>query len=334
MNRFSLPLIITVFLFHCSNAQNPLIKLWDHRYGGTGNEKLSVFRETKDRGFVLGGVSSSAISGDKSQPSWDNTLDYWIVKIDAQGTKEWDKRFGGTRKDELTAIQQTSDGGYIIASASASDSSFDKTDFCRGGIDFWIIKIDSSGNVLKQNTIGGDTVDSPVSIHPTPDGGLLVFGTSRSNVSFEKRDSKSNDLSVYEKDVIKHGGELLGSPVLITKKGDVNLYMIQNKDGIQEIRFDQEFGSAPDCCKNTIQVAAGDPMDDARCLDYNGYKADGVNRPKSDPLSFVNFVGSDCSIAVVNFNCGLDHYNGGCFQNHEGVICSTLIGHQSTYHTH
>jgi len=155
-----------------------------------------------------------------------------------------------------------------------------------------------------------------------------------SNVSFEKRDSKSNDLSVYEKDVIKHGGELLGSPVLITKKGDVNLYMIQNKDGIQEIRFDQEFGSAPDCCKNTIQVAAGDPMDDARCLDYNGYKADGVNRPKSDPLSFVNFVGSDCSIAVVNFNCGLDHYNGGCFQNHEGVICSTLIGHQSTYHTH
>ncbi|MBL0053996.1 MAG: hypothetical protein IPP29_22155 [Bacteroidetes bacterium] len=52
----------------------------------------------------MGGYSWSGISGDKTQPSW-GVRDYWIVKIDSLGNKQWDKRFGGTSIDWLNSLQ-------------------------------------------------------------------------------------------------------------------------------------------------------------------------------------------------------------------------------------
>jgi PKD repeat protein len=197
MKRFSLFLITTFFLFQFSKAQNPLVKLWDHRYGGTGNEKLSVFHETLDRGFILGGTSSSEASGDKTQSAWDNTLDYWIVKTDMQGNKIWDKRFGGTRKDELTALQQTSDGGYILGGFSNSGISGDKTQanwdpnisIANPTNDYWIVKTDSLGNKQWDKRFGGIYDDRLTSLQQTDDGGFILGGFSGSDISGDKTEA-------------------------------------------------------------------------------------------------------------------------------------------------
>src|SRR5215216_5941777 len=123
-------LVIHILIFLGTKAQNSLVKQWDYRYGGTYDETITSFQQTSDQGFILGGSSLSGMSGDKSQQNWSgvNTFtDYWIIKTDSAGIKLWDKRFGGTSTDELYALQQTADGGYILGGGSNSYISGDKT---------------------------------------------------------------------------------------------------------------------------------------------------------------------------------------------------------------
>lgn len=126
-------------------GQNPLVKMWDKDFGGSDYDELHIIHQTIDGGFILGGFSLSGITGDKTQPSWGG-YDYWILKIDSLGNKQWDKRFGGSGGDWLGSIQQTVDGGYIIGGYSGSGVSGDKTQPCWGAFDFWIVKLDSIGN--------------------------------------------------------------------------------------------------------------------------------------------------------------------------------------------
>ncbi|MBL0053998.1 MAG: hypothetical protein IPP29_22165 [Bacteroidetes bacterium] len=75
-------LLILFITFYATNlyAQNPLVKQWDKRFGGTGDDELSSLQQTTDGGYILAGYSASGIGGDKTQPSWGN-YDYWIVKM-------------------------------------------------------------------------------------------------------------------------------------------------------------------------------------------------------------------------------------------------------------
>lgn len=165
-------------------------KKWDYRFGGTKDDLLECIKKTTDHGFILGGVSKSGVSGDKSQANWGPAFslnDYWILKIDSLGFKIWDKRFGGTSDDYLTSIQQTTDGGYILAGASFSDANGDKTENRKGGHDYWIVKIDSIGNKQWDKTFGGDRDESLyIEILQTKDGGYIIGGESRSSVSGDK----------------------------------------------------------------------------------------------------------------------------------------------------
>ncbi len=185
-------LLYTFFIItFCSNvfAQAPTLKKWDYRYGGSNNDWFSIFQQTKDTGFILGGFSMSGINGDKSQPNWDITLatyDYWIVKLDSNGIKQWDKTFGGTNSDLLYSLQQTSDGGYILGGISRSPISGDKTDSSRGGYDYWIVKIDSLGIKQWDKTYGGASDDELYSLQQTSDGGYILGGFSNSDSSGEK----------------------------------------------------------------------------------------------------------------------------------------------------
>jgi hypothetical protein len=89
---------------------------------------LALSNKQKDGGYILGGYSYSGIGGDKTEDHWGKygNGDYWIVKTDVNGNKQWDKRFGGTAPDYLFSIQQTMDGGYILGGYSGSGISGDK----------------------------------------------------------------------------------------------------------------------------------------------------------------------------------------------------------------
>ncbi|MCX6276456.1 MAG: T9SS type A sorting domain-containing protein [Bacteroidetes bacterium] len=177
--------IAFALLSRFSLAQSPIAKQWDYRFGGDLYDYLNTFQQTTDGGYILGGYSSSGISGDKTQPSWGN-LDFWIVKTDALGIKQWDKRFGGTGVDYLNAMEQTADGGYILGGNSDSGVGGDKTQPNRGAVDYWIIKTDSLGNKIWDKRYGGTDDEYLVSVLQTSDGGYIIGGYSGSGIGGDK----------------------------------------------------------------------------------------------------------------------------------------------------
>ncbi len=163
------------------------LKLWDARFGGTSVDQLTCLQQTKDGGYILGGISFSGIGGDKTQAS-QGSSDYWIVKINAKGKKQWDADFGGTSFDELHSLQQTADGGYILGGASFSNISGDKTQNTKGGKDFWIVKIDSNGVKQWDADFGGDKFEELFTIQQSKEGGYIMGGYSLSGVNGDKTD--------------------------------------------------------------------------------------------------------------------------------------------------
>src|SRR5205085_5368762 len=101
-----------------------------------------------DGGFLLGGSSGSGIGGDKSEPNrgTDNSSDYWIVKIDKNGNKLWDKTYGGNGPDLLSAVVATEDGGYLLAGSCIASRGGDKTTGTSRFSEYWIVKVDKEGN--------------------------------------------------------------------------------------------------------------------------------------------------------------------------------------------
>lgn len=122
-------------------------------YWRNSTDLLNDISQTFDGGFIAGGSSFSGISGDKTTPNATN--DGWILKLNATGSIEWQKSIRGNLFDILDNIKQTTDGGYIAGLYSESGIGLDKTAPSQGAYDYWIVKLDASGNIMWQNTIGG-----------------------------------------------------------------------------------------------------------------------------------------------------------------------------------
>ncbi|MBK6484947.1 MAG: T9SS type A sorting domain-containing protein [Chitinophagaceae bacterium] len=161
---------------------------WQNTIGGSGFDYLYSIQQTSDGGYILGGSSSSYISGDKSEASLGGS-DYWVVKLDATGAIQWQNVIGGSGSDDLVSIQQTSDGGYILGGYSYSDISGDKTEASLGSLDYWVVKLDATGAIQWQNTIGGSNYDQLSSIQQTSDGGYILSGYSSSGISGDKTEA-------------------------------------------------------------------------------------------------------------------------------------------------
>ncbi len=160
---------------------------WDKDFGGGQSDWLYSVSQTKDGGYILGGISCSDSDGNKSQPAFDVAYgDYWIIKIDSLGNKEWDKDFGGSGVDRLYNIYQTADGGYILAGNSQSHITGNKLVDTKGGLDSWIIKIDSVGNKIWETDLGGLSSDEMYGFQPTSDGGYIVSGNTFSGIGGDK----------------------------------------------------------------------------------------------------------------------------------------------------
>ncbi len=162
---------------------------WQNTIGGDGGDFLVFIQQTADGGYILGGGSESNISGDKTENSWGGSYDYWVVKLDATGDIQWQNTIGGNAEDGTSSLQQTADGGYIIGGYSASDISGDKTENSLGNNDYWVVKLNASGAIQWQNTIGGNGREYFRSLQQTADGGYILGGESDSNISGDKTEN-------------------------------------------------------------------------------------------------------------------------------------------------
>lgn len=153
--------------------------LWDKSFGGDNSEQLSVIIPTLDGGYLLGGESFSNASGDKSHEHFGGG-DYWVIRINANGNKIWDKTFGGFRSDILKSIVESSDGGYLIGGYSQSGPTGNKTTGSNAKLDYdyWVIKIDHDGNKIWEKTFGRADNDYLRGLVATDDGGYLLAGNT------------------------------------------------------------------------------------------------------------------------------------------------------------
>ena len=138
--------------------------LWTRTYdGGAGWDNGSSVRETSDGGFVIAGVT-----GLRS----DSTGNVWLIRSDASGDTLWTRTFGGTGLDFAESVEQTSDGGFILAGATESPD--------LGSRDVWVIRTDDLGNALWARTYGGVDYEVGYSVRQTADGGFVVAGVTKS----------------------------------------------------------------------------------------------------------------------------------------------------------
>jgi len=168
-------------------------KIWERQFGGRSRDQLKDIAATPDGNYLLGGESSSRISGDKSEANkGSGGPDYWIVKIDEDGNKLWDKTYGGESADNLKAIIVTPDNGFLLGGTFSSGVSGDKSEPFHStslNFDYWIVKIDDSGSKIWDKTFGGNDNDLLQDVIVSPDGSYLLGGWSSSGIGGDKSEA-------------------------------------------------------------------------------------------------------------------------------------------------
>ncbi|WP_138478479.1 CBM96 family carbohydrate-binding protein [Dyadobacter bucti] len=180
---------------------------WDKTFGGSNVDEAKALSPTSDGGFIAGGISYSGAGGDKSQVGRGNA-DYWVVKMRADGTREWDKTFGASGFDYLVTVKQTSDGGYILGGWSQSDAGGDKTDNDRGAAastrgDYWLVKLNAGGVKQWDKTLGGTSAEILKSVIQTSDGGYIVGGVSDSPAGSDKTNPRLGTVNMQDYWIVK-----------------------------------------------------------------------------------------------------------------------------------
>lgn len=149
---------------------------WQKAIGGSAFEEAHSIINTSDGGYMVAGFSTSN-NGDITGNHGSG--DYWVVKLTSSGAVQWQKALGGTNNDEAYSIIQTNDGGYVVAGTSSSNNG-DVT-VNQGGDDYWIVKLNSTGVIQWQKSLGGSNDDQAFSVVKTVDGGYFIAGSSDSN---------------------------------------------------------------------------------------------------------------------------------------------------------
>lgn len=176
---------------------------WQKTYGGSGYDQLETVAQTADGGYIIGGYSTSNISGIKTENNNAGSIDIWILKLDATGNIIWQNTIGGSASDYLGSVDITADGGYIVGAYSYSDISGDKTENHIGDADYWILKLNAAGNIVWQNTIGGTAADYCFRARELSAGGFIVSGSSASQISGDKSEGTVGPGSVTDIWVLK-----------------------------------------------------------------------------------------------------------------------------------
>lgn len=130
--------------------------IWEKTFGGLNDDSGYSIQQTTDGGYIVVGSTKSFGTGDN---------DTYLIKIDADGDKQWEKNFGGSYDDCGYSVQQTTDGSYIIYSGSSGRS---------------ITKVDTDGNQLWQKLL---SVKGGYSVKQTADHGYIVTGHAGSDLN-------------------------------------------------------------------------------------------------------------------------------------------------------
>ena len=138
--------------------------LWTRTFGGASFEWAWYVEETSDHGYVITGYTGSTAHGDR---------DIYLVKLNQDGSFAWDKTYGQEQcAEEAGSAKETTDDGLIVAGYGVGQ-------FGDEGANFYLMKLDASGNLLWDEDYDYDTTtDYGSDVCQTLDGGFILVGSS------------------------------------------------------------------------------------------------------------------------------------------------------------
>jgi len=218
-------------------------KEWEKTFGGSNNDHAYSVQQTTDGGYIIAGTTNSYGAGRE---------DVYLVKTDALGNKEWEQTFGGSGWDYAYSVEQTTDGGYIMAGHTDS--------YGAGGEDVYLVKTDASGNKEWEQTFGGSGWDNAYSVEQTTDGGYIIAGTTDSygagwgDVYLIKTDASGNkewentfggndDDYTYSVEQTTDGGYIIAGETYSYGAGWADVYLIKT-DASGNKQWEKTFGGS------------------------------------------------------------------------------------------
>lgn len=204
-------------------------KSWQKSFGFSGRDTGISLTLTSDNGYLIVGeldVSASGGQGNSKLASKHAGGDYWAIKLNGSGTKEWSKFFGGTFTETPQSVIETNEGDFIIAGFSDS-SDVDITNN-KGTYDFWIVKINNKGKLIWQKNFGGSEIDEAYGICKTTDGNFVIVGDTRSSNKDVSKNNGGADLWVIK---INTNGDLIWNKNFGGTSFDAGRSINPTKDG-------------------------------------------------------------------------------------------------------
>lgn len=172
---------------------------WKISLGGSGDDIASSVHQTTDGGYIIAGHSNSS---DGDVRGNHGGRDFWVVKLDGSGNLVWQQNYGGSQNDIASSIRQTMDGGLIIMGYSVSTDGDVVGN--NGSSDYWIIKLNATGDIIWDKNFGGSEADSGRDIQETMDEGYIAGGTSVSEDGDVGANYGSNDYWILKLDRLRN----------------------------------------------------------------------------------------------------------------------------------
>jgi uncharacterized delta-60 repeat protein len=218
---------------------------WQKAYDGTKGDYARSIQVTADGGCIVTGDTYSF--GDGYHP------DIWLLKIDSDGSRSWQRTYGDIGSQRAYAIQETADGGYIMAGESHPGNRYD----------FWVLKLNSNGTSVWQKTYSvGGGYDRAYAVQQTLDGGYVVCGESNFDFWILKLDS---DGTVAWEKTYDEGGwnrarsieQTADGGYIVAGEGDSSLWVLKlNADGT--VAWQKTYGGGGyDAASSILQTPDG-----------------------------------------------------------------------------
>ena len=181
---------------------------WEKSFGYAGIDEGVSILETSDNHFILSGVLDVSASGGDGNFGRYSTMhaggDYWSIKINSTGDLVWSRFYGGSFTDAPTGILEDTNNNLITV--GGSDSNDVDISNNKGTYDFWVVKSNSSGNIIWEKSYGGSEIDEARDVVSSENGNQIIVGDTRSEEQDVSVNNGAADLWILK---ITENGDVL-----------------------------------------------------------------------------------------------------------------------------